>query len=113
MYRGSAIEKLRGAYLFADFGGARLGALFRCAAETSPAAVLRKVALPPRTYGAPRRVGAVVPDDDRFDLVELLQLKRFGDAEGEVDILVVIGPDAVCPSTFLAFGDDAYRLRRH
>ncbi len=40
VYRGKAIEKLRGAYLFGDFEGKRLGALYRCGQQMSPVATL-------------------------------------------------------------------------
>ncbi|HEX6241686.1 MAG TPA: hypothetical protein VFZ61_12350, partial [Polyangiales bacterium] len=42
VYRGAAIPALAGSYLFGDYYGKRLGALYRCGAQTSAVSVLRK-----------------------------------------------------------------------
>jgi hypothetical protein len=46
VYRGAALPKLRGQYLFGDYYGARLGLLTQCGAQTSPVAVLSKACDP-------------------------------------------------------------------
>lgn len=42
VYRGSALPALAGTYLFGDYYGKRLGALYRCGSQTSAVSVLRK-----------------------------------------------------------------------
>jgi glucose/arabinose dehydrogenase len=42
VYRGSAVAKLQGAYVFGDYVGQRLGALYQCGAQTSPVTPIRK-----------------------------------------------------------------------
>lgn len=42
VYRGTELPELQGAYLFGDYYGARLGALYRCNEHTSPVSPLRK-----------------------------------------------------------------------
>jgi glucose/arabinose dehydrogenase len=42
VYRGTAIPALQGAYLFGDYTGARMGLIYQCGDQTSPAAVLLK-----------------------------------------------------------------------
>lgn len=42
VYRGNAIAKLKGAYLFGDYVGKRMGALYQVGTKTSRVATLRK-----------------------------------------------------------------------
>jgi glucose/arabinose dehydrogenase len=42
VYRGSAIPSFSGAYLFGDYYGKRLAALYRCGTESSSVSILRK-----------------------------------------------------------------------
>ena len=46
VYRGSALPKLRGAHLFGDFTGKRMGAVRHCAGETSKVTDILKNADP-------------------------------------------------------------------
>lgn len=42
VYRGSALPELEGVYLFGDYVGSRLGALYQCGSTTSPVTPVRK-----------------------------------------------------------------------
>jgi glucose/arabinose dehydrogenase len=42
VYRGSALPKLQGSYVFGDYQGVRMAALRQCATGTSPVAPIRK-----------------------------------------------------------------------
>jgi glucose/arabinose dehydrogenase len=64
VYRGAALPALQGAYVFGDYYGARLGALYRCGARTSSASVLAKACDP----NDPNQACLPTPSDTpRFD----------------------------------------------
>jgi glucose/arabinose dehydrogenase len=58
VYRGTAIPKLSGVYLFGDYIGGRLGAFTQCGNQRSPVSVLRK-----RCNGSEE---ACIPQNDGF-----------------------------------------------
>jgi hypothetical protein len=76
VYRGAALPKLRGHYLFGDYYGARLGLLTQCGAQTSPTAVLSKTCDPNNPAEACLSAPAGAP---RFEALTAIVEDRAGE----------------------------------